>query len=303
MSAAVVASAQDSTSVPQSTQRHITPVLPNTNTVNRPDKHTDYRLVEKYISGDTVSIAEDERKDSIKRAYPRYPRLTELSIGLNFIDPVLMAFGQKYGGVDVSATLNMWNRIQPVIELGLGRAKSTPDDLNFTYRGKISPYAKIGFNYNFLFKSNPEYQALVGLRVAYSTFKYDITDISYDNTYWNEHTKFEILGEKSHALWAEFVAGLKVKIWHQISLGWMVKYHGIFNYKKNENSVPWYIPGYGPRKGSLGLGMSVFYTIPLSKDKWPKITTDKDNTTGNGAPSKPVEIKSTEQPAAPAEKK
>ena len=47
------------------------------------------------------------------------PKLTELSLGLNFGDALLMAFGQKYSSFDLSATLNMWNRFQPVLIVGL----------------------------------------------------------------------------------------------------------------------------------------------------------------------------------------
>ena len=84
---------------------------------------------------------------------------------------------KSYASADINATLNMWNRLQPTIELGLGWAKSTPDDLYFTYRGKPSPYFKVGANYNFLFKSSPDYQAIVGIRLGYSTFGYDVTDV------------------------------------------------------------------------------------------------------------------------------
>ena len=46
-------------------------------------------------------------------------------------------------------------------------------------------------------------------------------------------------------------------------MGWMIRYHGIFNYGKNESSSPWFIPGYGPRKSSLGLSLGISYTLPF----------------------------------------
>ena len=164
-----------------------------------------------------------------------------------------MAFGQNYASVDVNATLNMWNRLQPTVELGLGWAKSTPDDMNFTYRGKPSPYFKVGANYNFLFKNSPDYQAFLGIRLGYSTFSYDVTDVYYPSSYWHEELSGDITGEHSHALWGEAGAGLRVKLMGPISLGWMIRYHGIFNYGKSDHSRPWFIPGYGPRSSSLGL--------------------------------------------------
>ena len=247
----------------QPDQRHVTPVKPETNQVKPPPKGTDEKIIQQYISGDSTSADAEARKDSLRRAYHHYPKLTDLTIGINIAEPFFMAFGQNYASADVNATLNMWNRLQPTVELGLGWAKSTPDDMNFTYKGKPSPYIKIGANYNFMFKNSPDYQLLAGLRLGYSTFSYDVTDISYQNSYWQESINFDITGERSHALWGEAGLGLKVKLWGPLSMGWMVRYHGVFNYGKSEHSAPWFIPGYGPRKGSLGFSLGIYYTLPM----------------------------------------
>ena len=184
-------------------KRHVTPVKPETNQVLTPPKGTDEKIIQQYITGDTTAALNEARKDSLRRAYKRYPLLTDLALGLNFAEPVFMVFGQSYASVDVNATLNMWNRLQPTVELGMGWAKSTPDGMNFTYRGKPSPYFKVGANYNFLFKNSPDYQAYLGLRLGYSSFTYDVTDINYPSSYWHEELTGDITGEHSHALWGE----------------------------------------------------------------------------------------------------
>ena len=255
----------------QPDKRHVTPVKPETNQVKPPPKGTDEKVIQQYISGDSATAIAEARKDSLRRAYKRYPRITDLSIGLNIADLVFMAFGQTHASVDVNATLNMWNRFQPVIELGLGWAKSSPDDGNFTYKGKPSPYFKVGANYNFLFKNSPDYQVIAGLRLGYSTFTFDVTNVHYWNSYWQEELTWQLTGQRSHALWGEAGLGLKVKLWNRVSMGWMLRYHGIFNYGKSENARPWFIPGYGARKSSLGFSLGVSYTLPLPKrpDKAP----------------------------------
>lgn len=250
-------------SAQQPDKRHVTPVKPETNQVKPPPKGTDEKIIQQYISGDSTSAEAEARRDSLRRVYHHYPKFTDLTIGLNIAEPFFMAFGQSYASTDVNATLNMWNRLQPTVELGLGWAKTTPDDMNFTYKGKPSPYIKIGANYNFLFKNSPDYQLLAGLRLGYSFFSYDVTDIFYQNSYWQELIDYDITGEHSHALWGEAGLGLKVKLWGPLSMGWMVRYHGIFNYGKNEHSAPWFIPGYGPRKGSLGFSLGIYYTLPM----------------------------------------
>jgi len=246
-------------------RRHVTPVKPETNRVQPPPKGTDEKIIQQYLSGDSAEALAQARRDSLRRVYKRYPRLTDLSVGVNFAEPLFMAFGQTYASADVNVTLNMWNRLQPTVELGLGWAKSSPDDMNFTYRAKPSPYVKVGANYNFMFKNSPDYQVLAGIRLGYSTFGYDITDIAYRNGYWQENISTDIKGEHSHALWGEAGIGLKVKLTGYIAMGWMIRYHGIFNYGKSDRSRPWFIPGYGPRSSSLGLSLGLYYTLPLGR--------------------------------------
>ena len=248
-------------------KRHTTPVKPETNRVLPPPKGTDEKVIQQYLSGDSAEAVAEARRDSLRRVYKRYPLLTDISVGVNFAEPLFMAFGQSYASADVNATLNMWNRLQPTLELGLGWAKNTPDGMNFTYRGKPSPYFKIGANYNFLFKNSPDYQAIIGIRLGYSTFGYEITDVHYRSEYWQEAIDYDLKGEHSHALWGEAGVGLKVKIFDHLSMGWMIRYHGIFNYAKNEHSKPWFIPGYGPRGSSLGFSLGISYTLPLHREK------------------------------------
>ena len=248
-------------------KRHVTPVKPETNQVKPPPKGTDEKIIQQYITGDTATALAEARKDSLRRVYKHYPLVTDLSIGVNFAEPLFMAFGQTYASADINATLNMWNRLQPTVEIGLGWGKTAPEDNNFTYKGKPSPYFKVGANYNLMFKNSPDYQALIGLRLGYSTFTYDVNNFMYHNSYWQEELIANITGQRSHALWGEIGLGLKVKLWERVSMGWMIRYHGLFNYGKNEQSRPWFIPGYGPKKSSLGFSLSLNYILPMHRNR------------------------------------
>ena len=249
----------------QPDKRRVTPVTPPTNRTLPPPRGTNEQVIQQYITGDSTAAMQQARKDSLRRAYKRYPLLTDVTVGINLAEPLFMILGQSYASADVNATLNLWNRVQPTIELGLGWARNTPEGMNFTYRGKPSPYVKVGANYNFMFKNSPDYQALVGLRVGYSNMAFDITDMRYGNSYWQEMLQGDIRGLHSHALWGEAALGLKVKLLRHIAMGWMVRYHGIFNYGKSEHARPWFIPGYGPRNSSLGFSLSILYTLPLAR--------------------------------------
>lgn len=245
-----------------SSQRRITPVTPKTNVVLPPGKDVDETVLEQFLTGDTLKAREEARKDSVRKAYTHYPKLTESYVACNFADLVMFVGGQDYFNLDFSFTVNMWNRIQPVAELGVGYAHSTPDDRNYTYKGHFAPYMKLGCNYNFMFKNSPDYQAFVGLRLGGSVFKYDITDIQCNSSYWGEETTTAIKGEWGRAMWGELVAGLKVKIHRAWALGWQVKFHKMLGQNHPESGQPWFVPGYGTRNGSLAFAFNVYYTFP-----------------------------------------
>lgn len=202
--------------------------------------------------------------DTVKSARPgpTYPLLQSVSIGANFFDAVMMAAGQKHASFDLWAELSLHNWIQPVMELGVGFADSHPEEGNFHYKGKPSFYGKIGVNYNFLYKSNPDYQVHVGLRGGYTSFSYDITDITVNSSYWGQSSKFSITGQKASALYGEVLGGIKVKIWKNISMGWDFRYRFKFKGSDGSNSKPWFIPGYGTTS-RIGASFSLIYTIPF----------------------------------------
>lgn len=203
---------------------------------------------------------------------PKYPLLTSLSVGVNFFDAVMLAAGQKHASFDAFAELSLHNWFVPVIEAGVGFGKTTPETGNFTYVAKPAFYAKLGINYNFLYKSSPDYQVFLGLRAGFSSFSYDINDITVSSGYWDQTDHFSITGQKASAFYGEILAGVKVKIVKGFSLGWTGRYHVKFHTSPGSNSQPWFIPGYGA--GSpLSFTFSAIYTIPLSKKESDSPTT------------------------------
>lgn len=221
------------------------------------------------IIRDTLFIAVDTTKKYIK-----YPKLNGIIIGANLWDPIMRLAGQKYGGIGFSAELSLWNRFFPNVELGIGMAKNTPEDMNFTYEGKTSLFGKIGAKYNFQYNNLSDYQILLGANLGYSNFRYDITNIAIDSDYWGEHITTSIPNQKSQALWAEFSFSLRVKLVSNLSMGWSFIYHLLLSEKKNPHSIAWYIPGFGNRDQKITGAFSVFYTIPFKKNSSEETTKD-----------------------------
>ncbi|MCM1370261.1 MAG: DUF6048 family protein [Candidatus Amulumruptor caecigallinarius] len=194
------------------------------------------------------------------KAGPVFPLINGYNIGVNFADAILMAFGSGYGSFDVWANMSLHNWIFPTVELGVGFANDTPDKKNFTYKMKPSFYAKIGANYNFLYKSNPDYQVYLGLRAGYSSFTYDITDVTISDGYWGETQQISMEGLKGSCIFGEVLAGLQVKIVKNFSLGWSVRWHFKMHTSSDTPSKPWFVPGYG---GSSPFGFSLSAILSL----------------------------------------
>ena len=208
------------------------------------------------------------------KSKPIYPLLTGCSIGANFGDAIFMAAGQKYGSFDIWADLSIFNWIFPVIEAGIGFANSTPENGNFTYKGLPSFYTKVGVNYNFMYKNDPAYQVFLGARIGFSSFKYDIENISIPNGYWGETQTITLKGLSATAFYGEVLAGLKVKIVGPFSLGWTARFHMKMKVNSKSASTPWFIPGYGATS-PFGFSVSAIYSFGQKKVDIPDIEPDK----------------------------
>lgn len=207
--------------------------------------------------------------DTVKNVKPKavYPLLYSASVGFNFFDGIMSLFGQKHSSYDIQASVSLHNWFEPVLELGLGFADNKPENGNFRYKNKPSFYGKIGMNYNFMYKSNPDYQVYLGLRLGYSNFKYDITDITINSDYWGQSNNFSIMNQQAHSFYGQALAGIKVKIWKWFSLGWNIRYGFKIKQSNGSNSKPWFVPGYGT--GALSASFSLIYTLPLNTQRLP----------------------------------
>lgn len=244
--------------------RRVTPVITDDNAPQQPvlhyyDKHGEPLKEPVYFLADLDTIQKPTSK-------PVYPLLNSVSFGVNFFDAVMLVAGQKHASFDFRADLSLHNWFFPVVEAGIGYADSKPETGNFHYKGKPSFYGKIGIDYNFLYKSNPDYKAYVGFRAGFSSFRYDITDITVDSPYWQESQTTSILNQRSTSFYGEALAGLRVKIGGPISLGWTFGYHFKFHTSRPGQSDPWFIPGFGTNS-PIHATFSIYYTLPLAKKK------------------------------------
>ena len=175
------------------------------------------------------------------------------------------AFGYEYTSTEANVECNLLNRYFPVFELGYGSIDTVNEETDIHYKTS-APYFRIGAGYN-IFSKKPYLpgKLLVGARMGFSSFSYDVDAPSMSDPVWGETTipvSFE--GVKSNASWLELVAEVRTNVYKNFHLGFSLRYKSLFSVKKSENSEPWYIPGYGKNKSSgFGITYNISYKLPF----------------------------------------
>lgn len=193
------------------------------------------------------------------------PLFYSVAVGADVWDPVMRLFGQHYGLVEFSAELNLHNRYVPVVEVGLGATDYAPEDNNYRFKVGVTPYFRIGCNYNFIYNSNPDYMAFAGVRFGWSRFGYEVDNVRLSSDYWGEEATFNVPRQISSVSYLQVLFGIRVKVFGPVSMGWNIRYKAKLHESKSSYGSPWYIPGYGSRNGAITGSFSVFYTIPFRK--------------------------------------
>lgn len=185
--------------------------------------------------------------DTAKKVSPKspYPLYNGVNVGFNFFDAIMLIAGQSYASFDVHASVSLHNWFFPTMECGLGYSDNHQEGTTLVYRTKLSPYIKIGIDYNFLYKSNPDYMAGLGLRCGWSRPAYEITGGYISSDYWGQTSEFSIPNQSVNAFYGEALAVIRVKLYKSLSMGWSIRYRFKMKIPDASNSTPWYIPGYG----------------------------------------------------------
>lgn len=189
-----------------------------------------------------------------------WPLFNGVTVGFNFFDAAMLIAGQSYASFDLNASVSLHNWFFPTVECGLGYSKNHEEGSDLVYRTHLSPYVKLGIDYNFLYKSSPDYKAGLGVRCGWSRPKYDITGATVNSSYWDQSSSFDIYNQSVNAWYGEALAFVKVKIWERLALGWSIRYRFKMKIPDASSSTPWYIPGYGG-SSPLTATFSIMYTF------------------------------------------
>lgn len=186
---------------------------------------------------------------------------TSVSIDLFGVGSKL--FGGDFLSSEVAVEVDLKHMFFPIIEVGYGTTDKTDDTYNIHYKSS-APYARIGVNFNTMWKKKTESYIYAGLRYGFSAFKYDVQSPSLVDDIWGGEVPFSQTGVTSRSQWLEFLVGVKAEIFKNFQMGWSVRYRARLNAKDNIYSTPWYIPGFGSNKSSnIGVTYNLIYQLPF----------------------------------------
>lgn len=213
--------------------------------------------------GQVHKAASKEAKEEKKEEVPLYQGT---SIGVEIAGLVSHFLGSDIMSSEVAVQANFKNRFLPVVEIGYGKADAINDGNDLHYKTS-APYFRIGMDYNVFHKKThlPGY-LYVGLRYGMSSFSYDVNGPDMTDPNYGEiiTLPYSYSGLKSNASWMEGVVGLKVKIYKGFCMGWSVRYKMRMNVKGHENSIPWYVPGFGKNaSSSFNIMYNLIYNLPF----------------------------------------
>lgn len=173
----------------------------------------------------------------------------------------------KYYSSEVSATLNIYNRFFPTVEIGFGHTDMVSQLYEIGYNTR-APYYRIGMDYNMQYKSNKPGYIFLGGRVGYTSFNYSIEAPPLTDPIWGDEAPIQFTDVPCRAIWAEAVGGIRAEITRNIHMGWSLRYKYPLHRGPIANGGPWYVPGFGTgKRGVLGATYTISYYFNFTKKK------------------------------------
>ena len=165
------------------------------------------------------------------------------SVSADLVGPVMMAVGD-YGQYEAALHLNLKDKYFPVFELGYGRADHTEETTQLSYKTS-APYVRIGADFNVLKNKHDIYRLFVGVRYAFTSFKYDLSSPGVNAPVWGGVTAYEATDVKCNYHWLEAGLGVDVKLAGPLHLGWSLRYKQRLSADEGTLGKAWYVPGFG----------------------------------------------------------
>jgi hypothetical protein len=194
------------------------------------------------FSAGAFAQTKEEKKDTVSG-----PFFQGFRIETDIVPLVTTIAGSDTYNYEAAIQFYLRNNLYPAFEAGFGGAdKTLYSGINFKGSGL---YYRLGTDFN-LMKSKPGGKMnnnllLVGARLGFSGFGYDLNNLTVPGNYWNETIKKDLTDQNFFGMWLELGASLRVELSKNIFIGWNIRTKNLLLKPDTGDYKPWYIPGYG----------------------------------------------------------
>lgn len=192
-----------------------------------------------------------------------------IAVSGDLVGFVMKAMNARFANMEVAGRLNFCEKYFPIVELGIGDCKKTGGDNNNTF-SCTAPYYRVGMDYNMNKKMNGN-RFFVGLRYAFSSYKYDFSNPDFADPVWKKASPLSLNNLNGRTQWMEVVVGVETKLWSIIRLGWNLRFKTRLKQNVSDCGAPYYVPGFGKNSGST-FGGTVNLTFDIGKTARKNIT-------------------------------
>lgn len=193
------------------------------------------------------------------------PLFRGVAVKLDVAGQLGQFLGSDYSSLEGAVSVNLKNRFFPTLEVGYGKIETTHDETDIYYNTS-APYARIGFDYNMMYKKPwlPG-KVTLGLRYGFTSMEYDIQAPAMTDPNWSvDPSTLSYQGLSGTASWLEAVIGVECKVYKRFHMGWSLRYRARLSMPSTENVEPYYIPGYGKNGSSrVGICYQLIYELPF----------------------------------------
>ncbi|MDH5610376.1 MAG: DUF6048 family protein, partial [Cyclobacteriaceae bacterium] len=151
---------------------------------------------------------------------------------------------------------------------------------SFDYRSQ-GQFWRVGLDKNYMAGSREGNVVSLGLRYAEAQFSDQIrylADSLYLNGAYQPAFPIELNNAQLKARWLEMTAGMQVKLWHHLSVGYQFRYRFAKKVTGDDWLEPYDIPGFGRhkksstlvKKNTVGFTYYLYWTIPFREKPLPK---------------------------------
>lgn len=185
----------------------------------------------------------------------------DMNLGLEFGGGLKRLFSDNWS-TSVNLDLNIRNKVLPTLEVGRAHLEQTGETgIGYSTTGT---FVKFGLNKPLVYSVSGRDIFYAGLHYGFSSFDYDLTNLTFSGGYWGQPASTSLLNEHATAGWLDAVAGVRVQVFGPISLGWSIHYRSVLHVSNGSNSIPQYIPGYGQNvKPYAGINAHLYYRLPF----------------------------------------